>query len=123
MSFLDGLDAEIADAFVDDFRDAVLSLPGARVSDGQGGYIPGPPTEHACKALVTEYDALRRPSDVPATDRKVLVLGATIEGSAVPVVGAKITAPDPLKGGLAGTFEVIALGGDPAAAVFELQAR
>jgi hypothetical protein len=123
MSFLDDMPADIAEALADEFRDGVLTLATDTVADGQGGRLVGASTDHTCKALVLEYDAHRRPADVPATDRRVLVLGATIQGGARPVVGARIAAPDPLAGGVLTPFEIIRIGGDPAGAAFDLQVR
>lgn len=124
MSIITGLQAEAFDDFAEDFEDGVLIVPGAQVSDGQGGYVTGPPTSHPCKALVTDYSDFRRASlGIPGTDRLVLVLGGSFPAGIIPAKGHKITAPDPSKGLAPSTFDVIAKTGDPAAALYELQAR
>lgn len=125
MSIITGVAAEALDDFGEDFEDGVLIVPGPRWSDGRGGGKPtGLPDEHACKALVTSYSDYRRLAlGIPATDRLVLVLGASLPAGVIPAKGHKITAPDPAKGLAPTTFEVIAITGDPAGAVYKLQAR
>lgn len=124
MSIVTGVQAEAFDDFAEDFEDGFLIVPGAQVSDGQGGYVSGPPTSHPCKALVTDYDDSRRASlGIPATDRLVLILGGSLPAGVIPAKGHKVTAPDPAKGLAPSTFDVIAKTGDPAAALYELQAR
>lgn len=124
MSIITGLQAEAYEDFAEDFEDGVLIVPGAQVSDGQGGYVSGPPTSHHCKALVADYDVYRRASlGIPGSDRLVLVLGGSLPAGIIPAKGHKITAPDPAKGLAPSTFDVISKTGDPAAALYELQAR
>ena len=124
MSILDGLAAEALEDFGDDFEDGTLTVPGAKVSNGQGGFTTGSPTDHPCKALVTRYSDYRRQAlGIPATDRQVLVLGASLPAGVIPAKGCKITAPDPAKGLALTTFEVIAIDGDPASALYRLQGR
>ena len=124
MSILTGLAAEALEDFGDDFEEGTLTVPGQKVSDGQGGFTNGQPATHSCKALVTDYSDYRRQSlGIPATDRQVLVLGASLPAGIIPFKGHKITAPDPSAGGALKTFEVIAKTGDPASAVYRLQAR
>lgn len=124
MSILDDLPDVIAEALDDVFRDGVLKVPGEPTSDGQGGWIPGAPTSYACKALVADASDFRRIAlGFPAEDRLVLVLSATVEGGAVPKKGDKIFAADPLHGFAIREFDVIKRHTDPAAAVYELQAR
>lgn len=124
MSILDELPAEIAEALEDVFRDGVLKAPGEPTSDGQGGWMYGDPVEHGCKALVADASDFRRIAlGFPAEDRLVLVLSATVEGGAVPKKGDKIFAADPLHGFALREFDVIKRHTDPAAAVYELQAR
>lgn len=124
MSIITG-EAEAAyEDFAEDFEDGVLIVPGERTSDGQGGWVPGSPTNHACKALITDYSDYRRISlGIPATDRQVLVLGKSLPTGIVPAKGHQITAPDPSNGGTMRTFDVIAKTGDPASALYKLQAR
>lgn len=124
MSILTGLAQEAYEDFAEDFEDGKLSIPGERTSDGQGGWKTGAPTAHDCKALVTNYSDYRRLTlGIPASDRQVLVLGASLPAGVIPAKGHKITAPDPARGLASATFDVIALGGDPAGAVYRLQAR
>jgi len=101
-----------------------LSVPGVPTSDGQGGWIPGEPVQHPCKALVTDPSDYRRIAlGIPATDRLVLVLGASLPAGVIPGAGHQITAPDPLQGLALTTFDVIAKTGDPAGALCKLQAH
>lgn len=124
VSILDDLAQEALDDFGDDFEDGVLSVPGERQPDEQGGWKAGDPTSHSCKALVTDYSDYRRLTlGIPASDRLVLVLGASLPAGVIPAKGHKITAPDPARGLASATFEVIALGGGPAGALYRLQAR
>lgn len=115
MSILDDLPDAIAEALDDVFRDAVLLVPGAQVTDGQGGYTSGPPTEHPCKALVDDYSDMRRSSrGIPANDRKIIILAATLTVS--PALGQSIRAEGR-------DWSIIALSRDPAAATWEVQGR
>lgn len=125
MSILTGLADEALADFAEDFEDGTLIVPGARTPDGQGGFFNGPAVSYPCKALVVDYSDYRRQTlGIPATDRQVLVLGASLPVYvAIPVVGSKITAPDPAKGGAPTTFVVIAKSGDPASALYRLQGR
>jgi hypothetical protein len=124
MSIITGVAAEALADFGEDFEDGTLSVPGERTSDGQGGWTAGEPTDHPCKALVSSYKDYRRISlGIPATDRRVLVLAASLPAGIYPAKGHKITAPDPAKGLAMMTFEVIERTGDLAGALAELQAR
>lgn len=124
MSILTGVAAEALVDFGDDFEDGTLSIPGSGTTDGQGGFTTASPATHACKALVTNWRDFRRQAlGIPATDRLVLVLGASLPAGIIPLKGHKITAPDPAKGLAAATFDVIEVFGDPAAALYKLQAR
>lgn len=124
MSIITGVAAEALEDFGADFEDGVLTVPGARTADGQGGFTTGTPAPHGCKALITNYSDFRRVAlGIPATDRLVLVLGASLPSGVIPAKGHKITAPDPAKGLTPATFDVIAVSGDPAAAVYKLQSR
>lgn len=124
MSIITG-EAEAAyEDFAEDFEDGVLKVPGGWDSDGQGGQIPQDLVSHPCKALVADYSDYRRISlGIPATDRQVLVLGGSLPAGVIPAKGHKITAPDPSNGGAMRTFDVIAKTGDPASALYKLQAR
>lgn len=126
MSIITGVAAEALDDFGEDFEDGVLTVPDSatKVTDGQGGWTYEDAPEHACKALLTNYSDFRRQAlGIPATDRLVLVLGASLPAGVIPAKGNRITAPDPAKGLAPATFEVISITGDPAAAVYKLQAR
>lgn len=124
MSIITG-EAEAAyEDFAEDFEDGILTVPSGWESDGQGGQVPKDPDLHACKALVTDYSDYRRLSlGVPANDRQVLVLGRSLPAGVIPAKGHQITAPDPSNGGAMRTFDVIAKSGDPASALYKLQAR
>lgn len=124
MSIITGVAAEALADFGGDFENGTLSVPGERTSDGQGGWTAGEPTEYACKVLLTDYSDYRRTTlGIPATDRQVLVLGASLPSGIIPAKGDKITAPDPAKGLALTTFDIIAKTGDPSAALYKLQAR
>lgn len=124
MSIITGVAAEALADFGDDFEDGVLIVPGGRVSDDQGGWRDADPDEHPCKVLLTDYSDYRRTAlGIPANDRLVLVLGASLPSGVIPAKGHKITAPDPANGLTPATFDVIAKTGDPAAALYKLQAR
>ena len=117
MSILDGLPDLIANALGDVFRDATLKIPGTPTSDGQGGWTPGAPTSKTCKALVEDYSDFRRHSlGIPANDRKIIMLAASIQDDATPEVGQTITAEGR-------DWQIVAVSRDPAAATYELQAR
>lgn len=125
MSAITGVAAQALRDFGPDFEDGTLEVPGPRESDGQGGWLPqGVPLSYQCKALVTDPSDYRRIAlGIPATDRLVLVLGASLPAGVVPSKGHKITAPDPAKGLALTTFEVVAKTADPAAALYKLQAH
>lgn len=124
MSIITGVAQEAYDDFNDDFEDGSLTVPGARIPDGQGGFKTGPATIYPCKALVGSYRDTRRVAlGIPATDRRVLVLSASLPAGIYPAKGHRITAPDPAKGLLMATFDVIERTGDLAGALAELQAR
>ncbi|MFN4296797.1 MAG: hypothetical protein ACK4FB_08135 [Brevundimonas sp.] len=122
MSILDGLAEEMLEAFKDDFKDGTLHVPGTQTSDGQGGWIPGSPVNHPCKVIVTDPNDFRRLAlGIPATDRLILVLAASL--SVVPLNGWTITAPDPDAGFADKTFLITGKKGDPAGVLYKLQAR
>jgi hypothetical protein len=99
------------------FKDAVLKVPGAATSDGQGGFTNAAPTERACKALVDDYsDARRQALGIPANDRKIIILGASIAAGAVPAVGHVVTIENR-------DWSVVAVMRDPAGATYEVQGR
>lgn len=124
MSIISGVAQEAYDDFAEDFEDGTLTVPGGWISDGQGGQIVQAPVSHPCKALVTDPSDFRRVAlGIPASDRLVLVLGASLPSGVIPSAGHKITAPDPLQGLALRTFDVIGRTGDPAGALLKLQAR
>ncbi|MEC7797954.1 MAG: hypothetical protein VX755_11620 [Pseudomonadota bacterium] len=124
MSIITGVAAEALADFGEDFEAGSLTVPGARTPDGQGGFTTGPATVYSCLVLLTDYSDYRRQTlGIPATDRQVLVLGASLPAGIIPAKGHRVTAPDPAKGLALTTFDVIAKTGDPAAALYKLQAR
>jgi hypothetical protein len=124
MSIITGVAEEALEDFADDFEDGTLEIPGGWTSDGEGGQVATNPETHPCKALVTDYSDHRRLSlGIPATDRQVMVLGRSLPLGIIPAKGHKITASDPSNGGAPRTFDVIAKTGDPASALYKLQAR
>lgn len=127
MSMLDGLDKEILSAFGGDFRDGTLFVPATTqsVSDGQGGLLPATqPGQFGCKVLVTGYSDYRRLAlGIPATDRQLIVLAASLPSGVRVDKGQKLSAPDPSRGNAVHTFEIIAKTGDPAGAIYKLQGR
>lgn len=124
MSIITGVAQEAYDDFAEDFEDGTLTVPGSRVSDGQGGWTDGDPVLHPCKVLLTDPSDYRRIAlGIPATDRLALVLGASLPSGVIPGAGHKITAPDPLQGLALKTFDVIGKTSDPAGALYRLQAR
>lgn len=117
MSFLDDIAADVHEALAGDFRDGHLIVPGVRVSDGRGGFTTGPATEHPVKVLVDDYSDLRRAAgDLPANDRKLLVLGGSLPAGIIPATGQSVRAEGRV-------WSVVAVSRDPAAAVWTLQAR
>lgn len=99
------------------FSDATLKVPGTQTADGQGGFTAGAPTERACKALVDDYSDYRRQAlGIPANDRKIIVLAASIASGAVPEPGYTINAEGR-------DWLIIGVNRDPASATYELQAR
>ena len=115
MSILNDLPDVIAEALGDVFRDGVLKVPGEPTSDGQGGWIPGAPTSHPCKALVDDYSDMRRATaGIPAHDRKIIILAASL--SVAPAGGHTINAEGR-------DWQIVALTRDPAGATYELQGR
>lgn len=125
MSMLDGLDKEILAAFGGDFRDGTLIVTGEMVTDGQGGFLPATqPGQFGCKVLVTSYSDYRRLAlGIPATDRQLIVLAASLPSGVRVDKGQKLSAPDPSRGNAVHTFEIIAKTGDPAGAIYKLQGR
>jgi hypothetical protein len=112
---LDAMPALIAGAAGFLFRAATLRRQGAPVSDGPGRFRPSF-ASHACRALVVDYTAFQRAAgDIPAGERKVLVLAASLAG-VTPQPGDRIE----IEGAI---WSVIDTGRDPAAATWELRVR
>lgn len=117
MSFLDDIPDLIADALADDFRPATLKVPGEPTSNGEGGWIPGVTASRTCRALVDDYSDFRRSAlGIPAKDRKIIVLAATVQDGASPAVGHTLN----IEGR---DWQIIAVTRDPASATWECQAR
>lgn len=114
MSILDSLPATIASAMSPLFRDATLHRITGRTTDGRGGFT-NTVTDDACKALVTEYTAWQRQAmGIPANERKILILAATLDGAPKP--SDKITIQDR-------TWSIVDVGSDPANATYECRGR
>lgn len=117
MSILDDLPDVIAEALDDVFRLGVLKVPGEPTSDGQGGWIPGSPISYSCMALVDDFSDFRRNAlGIPGSDRKIIVLAATLPSGVAPAVGHTITAEGR-------DWHIVGVSRDPAAATYELQGR
>lgn len=124
MSIIDGVAEEALEDFGEDFEDGVLTVPGEQTSDGQGGWTHSATEQHNCKALLTDYSDHRRLAPgIPKSDRLVLVLGASLPQGVIPGEGHTITVPDPSNGMVMRTLDVVGKTGDPAAALYKLQAR
>lgn len=124
MGMLDGWPEQALKDFGGDFRPGVLHVSAEGADDGQGGFTEGATTDHACLALVADYSDYRRQSlGIPATDRLILVLAASLPAGVVPAKGDGITADDPANGLQPALFEVIAKTGDLAGALFKVQGR
>lgn len=117
MSILDDLPSEIAEALDDVFRSATLKIPGEGTGDGQGGTITGDPTTYSCRALVDDFSDFRRSAlGIPGTDRRIILLAATLPSGVRPAVGHAITAEGR-------DWSIVAVTRDPAAATYEIQGR
>lgn len=124
MSFLDGLDVEVLEAFGDDFRDGYLIVPSTtRQSDGQGGYTDFvEPAKYPCKVLVLDYsDYRRQQSGIPGNDRRALVLAASLTSGVRPLAGQTLQAYDPFDTLTLRDWQIVARTGDAAGATFSLQ--
>lgn len=114
---LDSIPASINAAFSSIFRDATLSKPGARTTDGRGGATLGAATTYACKGLVDDYTAFQRQAlGIPANERKIIILAAGIASAAVPVPGDSLT----IQGR---TWSVVEVKSDPANATYEVRGK
>jgi len=114
---LDPIPAILNAALANVFRNATLKVPTTPSADGQGGATPGTPTSRACKALVDDYsDARRQALGIPANDRRIIILAASVASGAIPAVGCTVTAEGR-------DWQVISVARDPAFATYELQVR
>ena len=102
-----------------------LLLPATLHSVTQGTRTPGSltggpnPTEtdHTCRGFVSGYkDHQIDGTIIRQGDRKVTLLGASIKPAAVPKPNDRVTIEE-------AAYTVIAVTRDPAAAIYELQAR
>lgn len=97
------------------FSPAILYKITGRISDGRGGFV-STFSEYECSAIVTEYsDLARGADDIPAKDRKVLILSASLPGYVTPKPNDIIVIADQPWG-------LIRVDQDPARATFEAQA-
>lgn len=104
----------VGSAFKGIFLDAVLTRDGAPTGPAYDP-TPGAPVTYPCKAIVETYSAFYRAQGlVEASDRKVLVLAASL--GVKPLPGDRITVQ-----GI--TFTAQAVSTDPAGAVWTVQGR
>jgi hypothetical protein len=116
VSILDSLPAAVNAAMASLFRPAALKGTVTRVSDGRGGFEEVF-SVHACRALVTDYTAYQRAAgSIPADERKVLVLAASIADGRVPRPSDTIT----IQGRV---WDVVEVTSDPANATYEARCR
>lgn len=116
MSILDSLPSIISGALSDVFRDATLTRITASTSDGMGGHAQTTTTD-ACKALVTEYTAWQRQAlGIPANERKILILAASLNSGLAPKPGDTLT----IQGKV---WSVVEVNSDPANATYECRGR
>lgn len=114
MSILDSIPGIVSAALSDVFRDATLTRVSVSISDGMGGHAQTTATD-TCKALVTEYTAWQRQAlGIPANERKILILAATL--TAAPKPTDKLT----IQGK---TWSVVEVASDPANATYECRGR
>lgn len=96
------------------FKEATHTYTTARASDGRGGYTETTSTA-TVKALLTDYTSFQRLAlNIPANERKILVLGHGIDP--VPKPGDTITYE-------AYAWSVVETSRDPAKAVYELRCK
>ena len=89
MGLLDNLQAFGANRLSGIYSDAVISVPGALVNDGMGGYQPSMSAAVACKVQVSNWSrAYRLQNAIPATAARLLMIQA---GAPKPEEGALIT--------------------------------
>jgi hypothetical protein len=105
MSILDSMPGIMAGAMGQTlFRAANVFSVSGRASDGRGGFTPTF-VRHSCRALVVDYtDWKRAMGEIPAAERKIIILAATL---AVP-----------LKAG-----DIVEIKADPAGATWTARAR
>lgn len=125
MSILADLQGIVGGALGDLFSRATLYQTTPGDSDGQGGFTAGREARIPCKAIIDTYSAARVQAGIPASDRKVIVLGASLPRNITPAPGDTIRVGEP---GLDATahdrlWTVIEVARDPAAATWKLQAR
>ncbi len=94
------------------YEDASLLIPGASVSDGQGGTIPGAPTEYEARASVTAYkQEMYASGRIPLSHRQAFVIS-----DVQPVRDSRIMFADSGE-----VWQVVASDRDPARAVWICQ--
>lgn len=104
----------IGSAFAGVFDAATLYRVASRTSDGRGGYRMTR-EDYTAKALVDDYSAfLRGTLGIPAAERKLIILGASC--SVTPIPGDIVTVQG-------GSWEVIEVKRDPAAAAYECRSK
>jgi hypothetical protein len=125
MSILADLQGIVGAALGDLFSAAILYETSMDAPDGQGGFSVGRRDAMTCKAIIDTYSDARVVGGVPATDRKVIVLGASLPANVTPSPGYTVRVGQPGKPVTESDrlWTVIAVDRDPAAATWELQAR
>lgn len=120
-NLLDLIATQVASALTS----AGLTLPATLIKVTPGDRVPGrvsggtnpTTTSYAAQGLVDSYaTALIDGTLIQENDRKILLLGASITSGAIPTNGDQIT----IEGG---TYRVINVSRDPAAATYICQAR
>jgi hypothetical protein len=91
--------------------------PGVRdVNDPTAGTSPIP-APYACQGVISDYNTrLIDGTLVKTGDRRILILGATLDAGIVPAPGDQVTIESQ-------TFDVVRVARDPAAASYDCQAR
>ncbi|MEL7203187.1 MAG: hypothetical protein AAGL19_03390 [Pseudomonadota bacterium] len=114
MTILDGIDADVAAAIADIFKDGTHQFTGVSVSDDRGGQRRSTSTQ-AVKVLVTDYkDFVRATSGIPSNERKVMVQGFGMSPT---------PSPDDVIVQGEEAWQVVEVSKDPASAIYTCRCR